>query len=987
MENLSKTNQNVHFRVLNGTSEDSHPENLNEMNKNGDLKTLNNAAEDGYLENLNKMNKNVQHEARHHQDRNASLVTSLRSFLRSSSRLNGSLAKTSMTAVLAVLTLLQLLPWTAAVVYQKQLSSRVITTRYGKVRGILVEFPNRHLNPVEAYFGLKYADLEKGNMRFMPPKNPKEQWTKIRAAVLQQPACPQLMRHEREYQDVQPENRVSHLRNITAYLTKQQEDCLSLNLYVPMPKWNETTAMPVMVFIHGETYDSGTGNAYDGSVLSSFGDVIVVTLNYRLGVLGFLTTLDHSAMANLGLLDITQALLWLQENVASFNGDPKRVTLFGHGHGAALVNLLLLSPFMSEGRGPFFQQAIVQSGSALSNWAVSYDPLWCTEKLANKVNCTSFIGNNDELVKCLRKRSVAELLNAAPDAPKYYSCFAPAVDEWTVLPTQVEKLIKERNSKFASVPVMFGITKNEAYSYLKQQEIHKGISDFRKTQIIRTYVQNVFRYHRQKVYEILDHQYTDWTQPSTHMSNRDNILELLSDGQYVAPLIKTANYHSETADTYLYSFSYSTQSEATAPDSEEEIQGIHGDELPYVFGSPLVDGLSPFPSSYTNVEKMMSEAVMTYWTNFAKTGNPNLPRNQTSVHGDKVHNRFEGLKWPKYDVTTQQYLQIGRRPAVKHHYRGQKLAMWLDLIPKINVPDGSDPSAHMLAYANNHTTFDDYHRLIRPFDNIFPSPPPMPPISPTLSYTNDEPSTPTATPHMGGGKYPKPDLPPDDTTAADVDVTTTTVEPMTKPLPPGAKVTDTREHLTSSLSITVAVGCTLLFLNILIFAAVYYQRVRIRKLRERGEPEDPDEVRLNRKLEREANHRNCVTGPETDSLMSGGTGGVGGGSGSGRGGEEDYPTTDLGMGGGAGTTGTLNSQGTLGRRSPPQNGRKTPSGTLSRSSTLDTASSCNYAPVPTHNTSPLHRPQVHYPSPTPTPTPTTLPPPCPPTRVRTRPSL
>lgn len=74
---------------------------------------------------------------------------------------------------------------------------------------------------------------------------------------------------------------------------------------------------------------------------------------------------------------------------------------------------------------------------------------------------------------------------------------------------------------------MFGITKNEAYSYLKQQEIHKGVSDFRKTQIVRTYVQNVYRYHRQKIYEILDHAYTDWTQTADPMSNRNNVLELL----------------------------------------------------------------------------------------------------------------------------------------------------------------------------------------------------------------------------------------------------------------------------------------------------------------------------------------------------------------------------------------------------------------------------------------------------------------------------
>ena len=86
----------------------------------------------------------------------------------------------------------------------------------------------------------------------------------------------------------------------------------------------------------------------------------------------------------------------------------------------------------------------MQSGSALSTWAVSYDPLWCTEKLAISVNCSSFIGDSNKLVNCLRQRSVSELLNAAPEAPKYYSCFAPAIDEWTVLPTQVEKLIKVR---------------------------------------------------------------------------------------------------------------------------------------------------------------------------------------------------------------------------------------------------------------------------------------------------------------------------------------------------------------------------------------------------------------------------------------------------------------------------------------------------------------------------------------------------------------
>ncbi|KAL8625564.1 hypothetical protein ACOMHN_014652 [Nucella lapillus] len=145
-----------------------------------------------------------------------------------------------LTALLAVLTLLHCLPWSTAKVIRKQMSRRVITTRYGKVRGILVEFPNRHLKPVEAFFGLKYADLEKGNMRFMPPKNPKEQWTKIRAAIQQRPSCPQLTRHEREYEQALPEGRVAHLRNITPFLTDQIEDCLTLNLYVPIPKCEQS---------------------------------------------------------------------------------------------------------------------------------------------------------------------------------------------------------------------------------------------------------------------------------------------------------------------------------------------------------------------------------------------------------------------------------------------------------------------------------------------------------------------------------------------------------------------------------------------------------------------------------------------------------------------------------------------------------------------------------------------------------------------------
>ncbi|GFS19776.1 neuroligin 4 [Elysia marginata] len=614
-----------------------------------------------------------------------------------------------------------------------------------------------------------------------------------------------------------------------------------------------------MVYIHGESYESGTGNAYDGSVLSSYGDVIVVTLNYRLGVLGFLSTEEVSAMGNYALMDITQALLWLRENIASFNGDPQKVTLFGHGHGSAIVNLLMLSPFVMEGKANFFHRAILQSGSALATWAVSYDPSWCTQRLALSVNCSRHVTNTNALVECLRERSYEELVNAPAQEPKYYSCFAPSVDQYTMLPVEVRKLLQKKRSKFAQVPVMFGITKNEAYSYLKPQEARQGLSKARKTQILRTYVQNVFRYHRQKIYEILDHHYTDWSHESDPISNRNNVLELISDGQYVAPLVEMADFHAETADTYLYSFSHSTQSAGLG--EAEDIQGIHGDELPYVFGSPLVNGSSPFPASFTDAERLLSETMMTYWTNFAKSGNPNEPRNRTSFQRNERHRRSVNLKWPKYEAETKEYMSISPRPSVQHHYRAEKLALWLNLIPKIDKDDGSEKGSHQLDNSDNSSTFDDYQKLLSSnLDNtIFPSPPPMPPVSPTPSdrsttqgkghhggITSQDGSPVGHRPGAGRRGEPSVDNPQHPKFSGDSNNPVVTPEVdgagasgITKdPADSDGKAAETGKASTSGvpLSMVVAIGGSLLLINLLIFAGLCYQRERIRKMRRLEKP-------------------------------------------------------------------------------------------------------------------------------------------------------
>lgn len=217
---------------------------------------------------------------------------------------------------------------------------------------------------------------------------------------------------------------------------------------------------------------------------------------------------------------------------------------------------------------------------------------------------------------CLRNKTLWELLNSVPTPPKYHTCFGPSVNERSgALPRPVDSLLTDPMYE-SPISLLFGVTKHEAIRYLKESDVEGKMSESRKQQIMRTFVHNLFSYQKQRLFEILDHDYTDWESSLERRSRRDNTLELLSDGLYVAPLMKLGEYHSKKSDTYFYSFSYSSRAENIPHWSGS----IHGEELPYVFGAPLVDGLSPFQSEFSKSERMLSEAVMTYWTNFARTG-------------------------------------------------------------------------------------------------------------------------------------------------------------------------------------------------------------------------------------------------------------------------------------------------------------------------------------------------------------------------------
>ena len=243
--------------------------------------------------------------------------------------------------------------------------------------------------------------------------------------------------------------------------TPISEDCLYLNLWIPS-KLRESggSAASVLVWIHGGGYSSGTTTLelYDGSVLAGTNDVIVASMNYRLGPFGFLYLGHEEAPGNMGLYDQTLAIEWIKSNAAAFGGDPESLTLFGESAGAGAVSLHLMSPVSRH----LARRAILQSGSANTPWSdMSTDRAKrLAMTLAKDVGCADDqIDDPVAIVECLRtvdasKLSAAQFLHPA----KFGSVFGPAVDG-AFLPQLPNDLLQEGG--FPATSILVGATQDE----------------------------------------------------------------------------------------------------------------------------------------------------------------------------------------------------------------------------------------------------------------------------------------------------------------------------------------------------------------------------------------------------------------------------------------------------------------------------------------------------------------------------------------------
>lgn len=474
----------------------------------------------------------------------------------------------------------------------------VTNTESGKVRGYI------H-NNIFTYKGIPYAEAE----RFTSPAKPKP-WSGVRSSLAYGPVAP-LLEPTVSVQD-ESEFVFNHGWGFT------NEDCMRLNVWTP--SISDGKKRPVLFWIHGGGFTAGSSQelpSYDGENLAKKGDVVVVSINHRLNVLGYLDLSaygeKYKQSANLSILDMKVALEWVKTNIANFGGDANNVTIFGQSGGGAKVNTLMAMP---SAKG-LFHKAINQSGSFRANMLEKAQ----TQQIAAEVLSNLGISANevdkiqkvpfDQLAAASKKalKTVADKMKAdGKPAPGFGLSWGPSVDP-DVLPYQL--FSNEAFDLSKNIPLLVGTTKNEFTPFM-------GGATFNNTkeQIIEV-INKRYNTKADAYLSAVKKAYPNDTKPS-------DLLDI--DVTFRPGAILQANQKSAIAGgapTYMYLFSWQS------PVMGGKYKAVHCMEIPFVFNNiaRCEEMTGGEKEAYVLAEKMSS-----VWLNFAKTGNPNatgLPKWET----------------------------------------------------------------------------------------------------------------------------------------------------------------------------------------------------------------------------------------------------------------------------------------------------------------------------------------------------------------------
>lgn len=486
--------------------------------------------------------------------------------------------------------------------------------------------------------GIPYAEAPVGRRRLLTPRAP-QPWTGVREALDFGLAAPQ------------PHSELMAMTGWTAE-AGVGEDCLSLNIWTPAL---DNGRRPVLVWIHGGAFTVGAGSqcAYDGTSLCSRGDVVVVTLNYRLGALGFLALealrdREEGSLGNFGIRDQIHALEWVREHIGEFGGDPARVTLFGESAGATSIGALFATPAAE----PLFQRAILQSGHGYN---ISYEEamLDAGERFMHELELEP--GDLDRLLALPTTTLLAaqdRFVLKNPDG-EWSMSFQPVVDGQLLTEMPAEALA---NGSGAGKAMLAGTNRDEMKLYAINDP--KALSMSRKDLMRRM----------DRVLASPVHENRDWSTPVIDAYQQDMpdapIHELWwaleTDRRIRVPLIRMAERfgrHSER--TFLYLFDW------PSPAFGGLLGSCHTLEIPFVFGTIGQEWAPPVIGEGDAVASL-SDLMQDSWIRFAHTGNPSTPG-----FGD----------WPAYLPQDRTTAILGRDPRVEQAPLDTRRAAW-DAIPE-----------------------------------------------------------------------------------------------------------------------------------------------------------------------------------------------------------------------------------------------------------------------------------------------------------------